>query len=94
MNEQNLTHAGFYLSVGCFVTAAGLFIGWGDLSRWMFISFTLVSLGTMNLSFAALNALPDGPSRARKVVRVVGFVLAVAVICLAVTALMDEILYR
>ena len=41
-------------------------------------SLTFLSLGAMMFSFAALNALPDGPSRTRMAARVVGVALAVA----------------
>lgn len=94
MNERNPSLALFLLFVGCFATVSALFIAWNEFERFIFLSLTLISLGVMMFSLAVLNALPEGPSRSRKVVRVVGVVLSVATISLIITALMDELFYR
>lgn len=91
MSERNPTLAGLNLFAGCFATAVGLFMLWSGSAGFEFLALTLVSLGMMTLSLAALGALPDGPSRARTVVRVASIALSAATISLALTAIMAEL---
>lgn len=86
MMERNPSQAMLHLFVGCFVVAVGLFAAWSTYASLMFLS-----LGGVMFSFAALHALPDGPSRARTVARVLSIVFVAVTIPLAVTAVLSEV---